>query len=255
MPRLRLDSHTDAARWHLIFMLLSMEKTAPLWAEMGLKVQVSAALRESARAFVREYRLLAGDASLTDENRLAAYCRLLEETFNRLAREEGDEVARALARWGTETFQYETERDAQAFLWRRLLRRLATVTNQAYPLVPVPLPPKQLASVKAAVRHHLGDSGELHRRIKAAEQAGLSRWDAEIYATYTLGASPMDWVENTIEFVKTRLAWQDIQTALSDEQLEALETWGKRQAEAMEMDPALITLPDFSPSRFDLEDP
>ena len=236
---------TDAARWHTIFMLLGMERVAPFWADMGLTVPPSPPAQEAARAFVRGYRAIENDPTLPTDRRLAAYQDLLDRTLARLDTEAGPETARAIADWGTGTFPYDSGADGLAFVWRFLLRRLAGVGGEAYPLVPPPLPAPTLDRVRRAITTHLGDAAALRRRLQGAEAAPRTDWEEQIYATYTPGASPLDWVENTVEFVRTRAAWREIAALLSDDELERLRQWGGAQAAAMEMGMDTVALPSF----------
>jgi hypothetical protein len=245
METINLSDTKDAARWHVIFMLLSMARTARFWPEMGLALAPTDALRENARAFVQVYREIAANPSLTLPEKLAGYQDLLEETFERVSQDGGEKESRTLAQWGSHTFQYETESDAQSFVWRRLLRRLASVSNSSYPLVSLDLPAQQSDAVKAAVIRHLANPGDIHGRLIVSEQEPLTPWEQQLDADYIDNASPMDWVENTIEYVNTRAAWQEIQAILNDEQLESLRAWAQRQAEALEMPAECIGLPYF----------
>src|SRR5580704_2411086 len=111
----RLKGPKDAARWQLVFMLLSLEKTLRFWPEMGLALEGANGIRERARLFVRAYREIANNTSLTSDERVAQYQEALQETFERVSREAGEQKAHTLAQWGSLTFQYDTESDAQSF--------------------------------------------------------------------------------------------------------------------------------------------
>lgn len=237
-----LDGGEGAARWHLVFTLLSMEATEPFWGEMGLYISKPAALREPAQNFVRQYRTIENDASLTDEQRLERFQRLQRETFQKISRELGRSIADELYEWGTKTFQYGSEEDAQAFLWRRLLRRLAGVSSLGHPLVRPELPDEAVSAIQQVVTRHLGDPKSLNDRIQKAELRE-SPWHRAIHATYSSDASPLDWVLNTIEFINFRQTWQQIRRLLNSEQMSRLLQWARSQAGAMEMPPDLIELP------------
>jgi hypothetical protein len=246
-PSLPLDA-TDAARWHTIFMLLSMERVEEFWSDMELPVRPDDALRDIARAFVGGYRAITADPVPATEQRLAAYGAMLARTFERIADELGADTAEALGRWGNRTFQYDPAGDARAYFWRLLLRRLAGLSGLAYPLVPLALPEERLAAVRAAVVAHLGTPGDLRRRLQAVERAARSPWEEQIYATYSPDASPLDWVENTIEYARLLAAWRAITTLLREDELAVLQHWGVEQARTMEMPAESVTLPRFDDS-------
>jgi hypothetical protein len=243
-----LPNEAAAARWHLIFMLLSMEKTAQFWSDMGLLTEQTPALREIAQSFVRKYRRIEENTSLSTKERLTQYQELFQETFERIVHEVNQEAAEIIYKWGINTFQHDPNMDAQAFLWLFLLRRLAGVSGLSFPLIPLKLPAQELEAVKSMVVNHLADFAEIKRRLSEAEQEPLSPWEEQIYRTYTGGASPMDWVESTIVYVKFRATWLDIAKLLGKAELEILLEWGKKQAEAMEMPSELIGLPNFTDS-------
>jgi hypothetical protein len=241
-----LATLTDASRWHMVFTLLSMDGVTGFWRQMGLEVKPNSTFLDSARTFVKLFRQCEGDQSLSDDVRLARYRGLYEETFKRIGTDLGRRYAQAVYDWGSEIFPYELNTDAGALMWRRILRRLAGIFGEAYPLVSLRLPDRSLDAVKGAVERHLGNLGDLQHRIAESEQGPLSSWDEHIYRTYTSGSSPLDWVENTVELVNTRLAWQEIEARLSSTEMEILRSWARNQAEVMEMPANMVDLLEWT---------
>ncbi len=173
------------------------------------------------------------------------YAALREGALERVADLVGDEIASDLALWFA-FFPFGDEADVSAFLWRRLLRRLADLGNQAFPLAPLELPKPQADQLISAIRSHLGDAKELENRILELETALDSEWDRNLAATYR-GGSIFDWAANVIEFYRTRDCWSAIEEALSEAQLATLLDWARAQAELMEMD-VFIGRPNFAPA-------
>ena len=230
----RLRSTADAAKWHLIFTLLSLDAAAPFWKEMGLELRQSATLRELSRSFVRQYRAIQGRVAADTTSHLEAWQEQFQESMDRIEETMSAEVARAIEDWGSSTFRYGDELDGQAFMWRRLLRRLAGISNLAFPCGPMELSDEKTQMLAEIVRRHLDRPEDTEERIAEAERRAKSAWDESVFGTYT-GGSPMDWVASTIGFVKTRAVWREIEGALDREEIAALLDWARRQAVAMEM--------------------
>jgi hypothetical protein len=235
----------DAARWHLIFTLLSLDRVRPFWNQMGLDLSEVFIIQEVARSFVNEYRQIEGQIDLSTEERVTQHKSLIDKTFDSLRKELGEKGSKKLFDWGQINFPYESKSDADAFMWRRLLRRLAGLSALSYPLVPLAFPSDLQESIKAAILRHLGDPEVLHNHLRSVEETPASAWDASIYANYTPQASPLDWVENTIEYANTRKTWQEIEKILPEDKVEIFQEWAKKQAEVMEMPVDLISLPNF----------
>jgi hypothetical protein len=232
----------DPGRWHTAFLLLGMDAATPFWTDMGLDLEPDPALQRISRQFVKDYRGFENDRSLNDEQRQDAIRDLLSRTFRRL-NETGDEAAAiAVYRWVSQVFPYEPANDPASFIWRFLLRRLAGAGG-GYPQVPIPLPDDRRQEVQRIARHHLDQSQALQGRLQSARNARPSEWDDVIRRTYTPGASPFDWIEETIETVNTKAAWRDIQASLQPQEIESLRDWGLAQAHAMEIPIDSLTFP------------
>ena len=229
---------TVAGRWHLVFLLLSMERTAPFWREMGLPIDgphPQAEVRAIARDFVSAYRRAENDAALTEDARFAAWRAALQSALDAIGTRLGDEAAAALMKFSESELDYESPQGARLFVWGQLLRRLAGTSGQGFPLIPSPLDPAKTEEVRAVVLSVLGDPRDQFRVLKNARESAPSPWERGVLATYTAGADPMDWVENQIEIQRAKAAWRSIAAVLDPAQRAALVDWARRQAAAMEM--------------------
>ncbi len=236
-------TQADVIRWHLVLMLVSMDSVTPFLGDMGLQMNEIDILKPYCRMFVQKYRQIENDAVLSTEQRLAKYQELFRVTFAEISRLVSNDIANTLYHWGSVTFQYGSDIDAQAFIWRRLFRRLAEISSLAYQCAELVLSVSKVEMVKKAIKTHLNNFVDLEKRIRSTEREPKSPWDRELFESYTVGASPMDWVLNSIEFVNTMAVWREIHALLNDREILQLLDWGKRQAEIMEMSSENLELP------------
>jgi hypothetical protein len=231
----RLEGTADAAKWHLAFLLLSLERAAPFLREAGMEVEPGEALREIAREHVRAHRGVENEPELDAAARMDAYRSLLERTLQRIRTELGGAAGDVVAAWGS-AFPYETRASGQAFVWRRLLRRLAGVSALGHPAAPLELPEAKRQAVIGAVRRHLGDPSGLDTRLREAERAPRSEWERFVDETYTAGATPLDWLASAIDYRNTAAAWREIAALLEPGEMAELYRWTAAQARLLEME-------------------
>jgi hypothetical protein len=235
----------DGARWHLISVLLSMEKTNPFWPEMGLKLQHADRLREIAQEFVAKYRWIENLPEEPSLQKLNQFREILNKMFESIVAEVGEDEALRLFEWGKNTFQYGTELGSQLFIWHLLFKRLIGQGDLSYDLVPPNLPPNILEQIRNLITKHFAGVNSLYLRIKTVEEKPHTPWEEQIYASYGKDMSPMDWVEETIRFVRTRDAWIEITQILGIQQIDALAAWAKKQADVMRIGSNLVRVPNI----------
>jgi len=204
----------EPERGRLLLTLLSLDATAPFLHEMGADTDDPERLRMLSRRALGQFG---------------------QDPAGAVARFRRDAPQEILA-WA-DAFPYDADADGRALVWRQLLRRLAGISGLGYPLVDPPLTPGRLEPVRGLIERHLGDPAELAQRLRAAEAAPKSDWDARIFRSYTEGASPLDWVANAIEYWRTARAWDELSALLSMAERDALLRWGQKQGVAMEMPP------------------
>lgn len=236
----------DPARWDTVFMLLSLDSTAPFFEDLGLQVNDPDALKLKIRSLMQEEWDVANvcqpDEGLIPKEREITF----RQFFEHIAQQLGEDTVQILYKWGTKVFQYDLHEDAQAFIWKSMLRVLADETV-GYQKIRLNLPRQKVGIITGAIRDRLGSGRELQGRIKQVEQSPQSGWDEEIFHRYARGdGSPLDWVVNTIEYRRFRQVWEIISKSLEASEIELLHQWGKRQATAMNIPTELVGQPSIT---------
>jgi hypothetical protein len=238
-----LNSFDEAYKWKLIFTLLSLETVRPFWDEMELRIEKYAQLMKIAKGFVQQIKVVEQEIQSRDGEELLHIQKIYESTFERI-NQLSPQDALSLYKWGTQIFQYGTRLNSIMFIWSFLLRRLAELEGKSYILSPLLLTQSKIDYVKNVIVSNLGNFKNI-TRILQAQSKPLSEWDKEIFDNYGPSGSPKDWVEDTINFVKTKKVWQEIKEVLTEAELILLQKWGKEQAEIMKMPKDLAVLPNL----------
>ena len=236
------DQINNFARWNLIFMLLSMDSVNRFWNDMGLMIKEVNTLQRCAGFFIKKYHEIENDISLSNEERIHIKSTLLQNTFAELSMELGENVKNSIEIWGNRVFQYEMDKNVNIFFWRFLLRRLAGVSGLNYRFISFKLQNSRLHLIQTIIKKYLGSPFRLQERIQIATQE--CSFEQAKNNIFTPDISPLDWVENTIEFVNTMKAVQEIHDLFDLGELKLLREWGVKQAIEMGIPSDQVEFPD-----------
>ncbi len=220
---LRLNERGGLFRWLGILQIVSLERSEPFLADLGLAGFDPAVLRSVAREALDAIYPIEEDYDVGLEEFVA----ILEAALERLGSELGPQWAeRFLAYCATEMPYYGAE-ERREDDWNQLFRKLVFGHDGRSPLVEPGLPVEALRAVRRAVRDHIDP--HLDVRSDTADALPRSAWDEVVYARYD-GWSPLDEVYAIVSYYQVLGAWRAIEAALSADELAALVEWGRRQA-------------------------
>lgn len=236
-----IDTIADAARWHLAFVLLGSARVDALWPDMGAELVAPHAHRDLARHAVRAYREVENDPVLTTEQRLARYRAMFAFASSAMGQPDGTRFGQ----WIRDDFPYESELEAQLFLWRPLLARAAELENPQQPLVPLPFDEETNERLRARIAGRIQQLNGAMQRLEEAERAPKDEWDTWVQKTYGADIRVTDWVAAALRFHFLRTLWREIEEVLGENGLQQLLVWARRQAALKQMPAELIELPDL----------
>lgn len=227
-----LKGTREDSRWNPLFMLLSMERVEPFFAEMGLDLPNLQAVRECARRLIKEYNDGSGNASW--------YEALLQRTFECISQTAGEEAAGLLYRWAVIQFPYHSDQYYAAHAWERLLRWLGGIHKGK--VLPLALPEDKLVRIKKAVIEQFGDDyRDLRDRIRQVDQQPALGWEEYLYRIYREGGpsdvSPLDILLDAISHYRFTNVWSIVKSILTAGEMQVLLDWGRAQAEQMGSSP------------------
>lgn len=236
----------DLPKWHLVFLLLSMEITVDFFEEMKLDIHDPIILAEISKSFVRKYRVIENQAVKNEKVHFSKYEEIFLKTYQRIEEELGENEGDTIYSWGTNIFQYGSENSGIIFIWMRLIRQMVGELNQQFPVLHLPFDGEINKLIKQSAKSFLQKTGMTERKITTVEQRKKrSDWENQIFATYTTNASPLDWVNETIVYVNFLDFWKTIKAILSAEEQNDLIEWGRLQAKSMDMPIELVRKPPF----------
>jgi hypothetical protein len=233
--------------WRAGLTLLSLDRCAPLFAELGLPQRLGcepaallAAAKEAVKALHHSTDRCGSEASVAEARRI------VDETFCRLAADYDEATAGGLAAWLHRYVLSEPGRAAFA-AWRELLRRLSCLVARDDLTVPTTLPSVTMLRVCQAVHRYLAPEplAVLRHLLREARSRPESHWEEwlerqtrhEAGGPHHLGAvaQALDLAEGVGLDERTARAWHDLRATTGPDQRAALRHWARRQAAVLDM--------------------
>lgn len=219
-------SEREWVQWHSFFEVLGYTGTALLLGRMGFQLSDPLSLRDIALECVRRLSPI----RRADEARAP-----IEEALESIRRRRGDTAVEEIRRFVREDFAPDP--DCYAYLWVRLLRRLAFSPTS----VPLPLSEERSRQVITAIKPALDDS-QTEAWLEAADPPQDDD-DRAILSTYDPGITPSVHASRTLASKADQEALSIFRREMADVADEAVLSWAQRQAEFAGIRPIPAKLP------------
>ncbi|HVG32466.1 MAG TPA: hypothetical protein VM911_05275 [Pyrinomonadaceae bacterium] len=240
---------SNAGRWEEAFMVLSIERCEPFFAEMGLPPEVVAntqPLLLCARNFLNRSLALRSADSLDTQEYVETVRGYLHDAFDQIAEDYGQATADELALW---CMRYVVD---QAFavkldIWVHLFRRLCgLITDDELSIEPT-IDQSVLTPTCEIVRRYLQPDPikEARRRIEEAGRLPKSEWEEELDKSVRYSAGEGDiagaveialtLVENIVYQHRAFRVLSELQNSLTEDETTALLDWARQQASMLGM--------------------
>jgi len=215
--------------WGGNLLVLSLDRSLPFAAELGLDAELLSKCLPVMRTFVREYERWmrsneGGDTAPVPPRMSAELTRMLQ----RVKDDAGDRACsmlRAFMAWSVSTDHGESWRSPWYVLLIRLARRYTPEGLVDVYAIPV----HQMERLFAIVTDFADRDSRLDDAFDVADAKTLSGWDAEAYAYYRVEGpelSPIDRLRDRVHERLFKTTWQAILSLLAPEELDQLERWG-----------------------------
>jgi hypothetical protein len=238
-------SPDEARRWLEAFTVLSIERFAPVFSDMGLPTAIVTA----PNAVVGCTRALLEEVPDDHQGEVAT---LIERALSCIADEYDSETARAVSEW-CRIFVVDEKRSAALFAWEQLLRRLCGLVTDDALTVPSPLKGGASDSLCQCISSRLqgDDASERDRWIEVSDQASKSSWEERLNDRVRRAAGDVGRTLGAIEMAQTTVslivrrrrvyeAASCLKSELSVEELRPVLAWARVQGERLGIPMSLI---------------
>jgi hypothetical protein len=229
-------------RWNLIFELLSLDGTVPLYEEMGLLIPDKRRFAQMLR------RLLTGAREMYGPER-APDIHFAEKVLKEIVTNLGKETAERFYKWATSVFYWVHSYQPQWSAWDFILPRNPAQLRKNLPQG------RHDAIAEFRKAHSVED---VVQRLKATKRLPLSDWDSEMYSLRNYrnkedplslsdddSVDPYSPVLSTIEMNRFQLAWPKLWSQFTEEEKDLLWSHGQRFLRDNEIEmPAPLRHPD-----------
>jgi hypothetical protein len=234
-------------RWRAGLALLSLDRCAPLFAELDLPGRLTAeptGLLAAARAAVETLHHSTGRSDSAGS--VAKARSILDEAFHRLATDYDETTVGELEGWLTRYVLSEPTR-AAFLVWRELLRRLCCLVTRDDLTVPTSLNSVAMLRICQAVHRYLASEplAKFLHLLQKARALPRSTWEENLerLTRHEVGGQHhLEVVGQVLDLAKiigadarTARAWADLRATTSAANRVALHSWARRQAEALGM--------------------
>jgi hypothetical protein len=240
----QLREPVTLVQWENALVLISLDRAAPLWPEMGLPAQNHEAVNRCIRNYLRAMQ------KLQDIEEDVDYVGPALDEFDHMAecaaRADLDGGINALTNWFLNVYLGHRREWDRLYFWSRALGELGT-TN-ADELSAHGFPAEEARSFAILAERWAEVRIGIETRLERVQRLPFSSWDAEQYRRYRLEQPELDPLTNlpsileSLAFVRH---WRDPFRRLTPQQRTALAHWGKERAAAMGDDPASAVIPSY----------
>jgi hypothetical protein len=264
IPAIRILDRRDDWGWADAFLLLAVERCAPLLRDAGIPTQIAArpeTLRMTAQQVMQARKGVQCSAAAMPTSLMRApglaeqYAqvveRLLAQAFATLDDAYGPAQTQALYEWARRHF-FGGPFTYHGWEWSSMLARLAGAYNPQLPNTPSPLRRPVKERFLHVVRRHFGaevESRDEKRRERAAD-IPLSAVEQRLLAlevVYPGDDAELDVLARLEAVIAQQRAyeiWTDLDQWLTPSDREDLLAWARAEATMMGMPAEWITLPD-----------
>ncbi|WP_434041098.1 MULTISPECIES: hypothetical protein [Sorangium] len=215
--------------------LLSLDRVAPFWPDLGLRIDDVDEVKTAARRCVRaEIALEALEEERDHDSMLVVHAAAFLADVERT---QGTTAAAQIRAWIEERFFVLGREPDWRTLWQVLVAWLPR--RKEHRVASFGLPLGKIEKLFEIARAWAETADALDRRIGEAEALPLEGWDAEAYAAYRgddPDLSPLAGLSQHLAALAFERTWGAIQRLLSPSEMDALERWGQAEVLAhMEM--------------------
>lgn len=230
-------------------MVLGLEHAGPFWADMGLAVPVSTALREIAFRAWRQLQALSNAPSLSVEQYEADWQNAVALALKEMEESLGVGTRQLVEDWVEHRFPWQDSQEAQGIVWSSVWRKA-----HEEDLSTLQLPAEKRSRLWQEIGDFLHWKEQFGRHFDLAVPSPGTGTDLEIMATYTEDCSPYDWVTAAVNYHHFSQTWAKFEQLLDDAQLGELTRWQRTVAEKYRVNSKLVHRPRFVPVKHTSDD-
>jgi hypothetical protein len=223
-------------------MVLGLEHAGPFWADMGLAVPVSTALREMAFRGWKQLQARLDAPSLSVERYEADWQSAVALALQQMEERLGVGTRQLVEDWVEHRFPWEDNQEAQQIVWSSVWRKA-----HEEDLSTLQLPDEKRGRVWQEIGEFLRWKEQFGRHFDATVPRHGTGTDLEILATYTEDCSPYDWVAAAVSYHHFSQTWAKLEQLLDDAQLDELTRWQRTVADQYRVNSKLVHRPRFVP--------
>ncbi|HIK11547.1 MAG TPA: hypothetical protein IGS52_15020 [Oscillatoriaceae cyanobacterium M33_DOE_052] len=247
MAQILCRDFEDTLLWHLVFQMLSVERTGLFIEDMALPIALGdfkalmQAGREFEQAYIEQFCRRAQRHRSEPAEDFKHMIGMINRAFARIENLLGEEKADALAKWGLAEFAYPSQKSLRTDGWKAMFRRLSESEIENV-LVKHQFSRKEISTLKQLMESYEEAGRIFEERLHYSEQE-VSAWETELRQVWDRVVPGLQYIQPTVEGQLFKRFWKQLRVELGDQVMEELIQWARKEAESLGMPPFLFEQP------------